>query len=524
MKTHIWLFLGFLIASGCSQRSKILYQIDDFTVYSDKVIQGKNIASVISLTEIESNYKSLENQNYSRLIIFKCSINEKDNERAVGADHWLIIGDGHESPIIKFGQEDAPFPGDPGTKLPPNYKYTFRIDMSPVFNQFNEKGFYEAFDGTRVAKEDFQAVFLAGGSKPLTWDFSNLSENNLALSDPDENGIYELTVVLNPLDVNTQEIKTWKLATDVSAKPSYHSDQKIVDALYNLSLEEASKNIEHDSTLRTGAKWGGVWTRDVSYSIYLAFAYHEPEVAKISLLHKVNRKRIVQDTGSGGAWPVSSDRVIWANAAWELYKITGDLDWLKQAYEIIKNTLDDDFKTLYSTSTDMFKGESSFLDWREQTYPKWMSNVDIAESENLGTNVAHYRAYMVLVEMAKILGEPYEVYKMRAQKIKNGINNHLWMSNKGYYGQYLYGRSSNLLSPRFEALGEALAIIFEVADSSQAASIISKSPVTPFGVTCIYPQIPGIPPYHNNAIWPFVQSYWNLATAKVGNEKMLNHG
>jgi hypothetical protein len=48
--------------------------------------------------------------------------------------------------------------------------------------------------------------------------------------------------------------------------------------------------------------------------------------------------------------------------------------------------------------------------------------------------------------------------------------------------------------------------------------------LTPYGVTCIYPQIPGIPPYHNNAIWPFVQSYWNLAAAKAGNEAALSHG
>ncbi|MEZ4685480.1 MAG: hypothetical protein R3B47_05285 [Bacteroidia bacterium] len=48
----------------------------------------------------------------------------------------------------------------------------------------------------------------------------------------------------------------------------------------------------------------GVWTRDVSYSIPLAFAYHEPEVGKISLRKRYGR--IIQDTGSGGAWPVSS--------------------------------------------------------------------------------------------------------------------------------------------------------------------------------------------------------------------------
>ncbi|MCB0597702.1 MAG: hypothetical protein KDD28_26730, partial [Phaeodactylibacter sp.] len=358
----------------------------------------------------------------------------------------------------------------------------------------------------------------------LTWDFVNLEEEGLQLKDPDGDNIYEITLTLNPYNPEDYQDKDWKLTADLSNRPQYKSDQPIVDALFNLSLEEAILNIEPDSTLRTGAKWAGVWTRDISYSIFLAFAYHEPEVAKISLMKKVKRGRIIQDTGSGGAWPVSSDRTTWALAAWEIYKTTGDRDWLQEAYTIIKNTLEDDYKVLKSPQTGMYRGESSFLDWREQTYPKWMSNMDIYVSENLGTNVVHYRAHLILAEMAKILGEPDEVYRQRAEEIKKGINDYLWMARKGYYGQYLYGRQYLDLSPRFEALGEALAILFGVADGEKAQSIIAQSPATAFGVTCIYPQIPGIPPYHNDGIWPFVQSYWNLAAAKAGNEKALNHG
>ena len=283
------------------------------------------------------------------------------------------------------------------------------------------------------------------------------------------------------------------------------------------------KNIEPDSTLRTGAEWGGVWTRDISYSIYLAFAYHEPEIAKISLMKKVNRDRIIQDTGSGGAWPISSDRTVWSIAAWEVYKVTGDEEWLRNSYEIIKNTLEDDYKTI-RTENGLYKGESSFLDWREQTYPKWMSNMDIAESMNLGTNVVHYQAHMVLGKMAEALGESGDKYFERAESIKNAINKQLWQEEKGYYAQYLYGRKAMNVSPRFEALGESLAVIFDVADEERSKRIISESPLTPFGATSIYPQIPGIPPYHNNGIWPFVQSYWNLAAAEAGNQEVLSHG
>jgi len=524
MKYSLPLFLLVILAACQPEKKGPIYQSDAFALYPDKVVQGDNQAVALSPTHLTSNYKSPASANYSRLVIFKFSINEKDNELPPGKDHWVAIGEERESPVFRFGELPESMPEAPGTFLPVNYEYTFRVDMSPVIKQFEEKGYYEAYDGSRVAKTDFKGFYIAGGAEPLTWDFVNLDSRGLKLEDPDKDNIYEISLQLNPYKPEDYQDKEWKLTADISSRPQYQSDQPIVDALFNLSLEEAILNIEADSTLRTGAKWAGVWTRDISYSIFLAFAYHEPEVARISLMKKVKRDRIIQDTGSGGAWPVSSDRTTWALAAWEIYKTTGDLDWLQTAYAIIKNTLEDDYMVLRSPQTGMYRGESSFLDWREQTYPKWMSNMDIYVSENLGTNVVHCQAHLILAEMAKILGEPHEVYAARAEEIKKGINDYLWMADKGYYGQYLYGRQYLNLSPRFEALGEALAILFGVADAEKARSIIEKSPATDFGTTCIYPQIPGIPPYHNDGIWPFVQSYWNLAAAKAGNEKVLNHG
>jgi hypothetical protein len=502
---------------------KQLYSSSKYQLYDNKVVQGKNTAIVKSATDIQSDYQSTASDIFSRHVTFKFSINEKDMEMKPGQNHELTIDNEHQSPVITFGVAEKS--GASAQKfLPPNYTYTFRVDMSEVFKQFENNGYYTAYDGSRIAKSDFKGFYIAGSSEPLSWDFVNLDEKGLKLTDADGDHIYEITVTLNPVDLNAQKTKEWKLARDISLKPTYTSDQPIVDALFKMSTEEALVNIEPDSTFRTGAKWGGVWTRDISYSILLAFAYHQPDVAKISLMKKVKRDRIIQDTGSGGAWPVSSDRTTWALAAWEVYKTTGDKKWLESSFNIIKNTLDDDYKTLYDVETGMYHGESSFLDWREQTYPKWMSNMDIYSSENLGTNAVHYQANRILSMMGKILGRDTAIYDRRAEKIKEGVNKYLWIDDKGYYAQYLYGRSSLQQSPRFEALGEALSIIFEVADGNHAKEIMEKAPVTDFGATCIYPQIPGIPPYHNNAIWPFVQSFWNLAAAKAGNETMLNYG
>jgi hypothetical protein len=46
----------------------------------------------------------------------------------------------------------------------------------------------------------------------------------------------------------------------------------------------------------------------------------------------------------------------------------------------------------------------------------------------------------------------------------------------------------------------------------------------PYGVPTVYPETPGIPPYHNRSVWPFVQAFWNLAAAKRGNGTALLYG
>lgn len=518
---------GLLMASlfSCQQKNAdVLYQSDAYTLYRNKVVQGNYTAEVISPTHIRSTYRSPANAGFSRLIKYKFSLNEQDNELPPGQDHWVIIGDENKAPVVLFGAAPAPLPAEPTNPLPPNYRYTFQVDMRPVFEQFAATGFYECWDGSRISKADFKGVYIAGAAEPLSWEFVNLASKNMQLQDADGDSIYSITLNLNPYDAAADTDREWKLSLDLSQRPVYTSDQPIVDALFKLSMEEAIKNIEADSTFRTGAKWGGVWTRDISYSIFLAFAYHQPDIAKISLLKKVKRKRIIQDTGSGGAWPVSSDRTTWALAAWELYKVTGDRNWLQQAYEIIRNTLEDDAQVLPDAATGLYRGESSFLDWREQTYPRWMDNADIYQSLNLGTNVVHYQAHRILGWMAAALQQPGERYEQIADNLKTSINRQLWLADKGQYAQYQYGRQYPLVSPRFEALGSALSILFDVADEQQATSLLQQAPLTPFGITCIYPQIPGIPPYHNNSIWPFVQAYWNLAAAKGGNEAVLSHG
>ncbi|MDP4240937.1 MAG: GH116 family glycosyl hydrolase [Bacteroidota bacterium] len=514
-----------------AQADNSIYSSPAFSVFDNRVVQGNYLATALSSTEITSNYVSQTTAFKSPLITFKFSINGLDNEMLPGVNHEFVCLSGNgicETPVITFGtqyRDKQPIPAN--TYLKPNTMLKIRLDMRPVLAQFEKSGYYTNFKGTKIYKSDFKSVYVVGNTIPLAGTFDNLASHpDLQLTDPDGDGIYEVVLKLNPQKEEAGNLKTWKLTKDIAAYPQYQSPHLLETAIYNMSVEEMTKAIEKDSTLRTGIEWPGVWTRDVSYSIILSMAYMQPKVSENSLMRKVNANgRIIQDTGTGGAWPASTDRMIWAVAAWEIYQVTGDRNWLKKVYPIIKNSIGDDLLVDHDPKTGLVKGESSFLDWREQTYPRWMQPVDIYSSKNLGTNALHYQALTVAAKMAELMNDKPVVDKFNseARKIKDGINHYLWIPEKNYYGQYRYGRNYQMLSPRSEALGEALCVVFNVADKVRQKQVVQNVPVVDYGIPCIYPQIGDIPPYHNNAVWPFVQTYWLWAGAKTGNEGSVLH-
>ncbi|WP_232058420.1 alpha-L-rhamnosidase-related protein [Nibribacter ruber] len=499
-----------------------LYTSPAFSIFSDKVIQGKNEAHALSPTHLRSTYQSPANQTFNRLIEFKFSLNGKDNELPVGVNHRLVLQPVNgkvETPVLVFGQQDATTPTAKANDfLEPNTQVTLKLDMRPVLEAFQKQGFYTAYNGDKLYAQDFKGVFVAGGSEPLSWDFENLpSRQHLQLQDPDKDGIYTVTLTFNAYNPENFTASEWQLKQDISKLPQFNSSHVLLDALYNLSLEESLLNIRTDQTFMAGAKWDGVWTRDISYSIVLALAAIHPEISKNSLLRKVKDGRIIQDTGTGGSWPISSDRMTWALAAWEVYLVTGDQNWLQQAYAIIQKSSEEDFLTVQDSKTGLMRGESSFLDWRKQTYPLWMQPVDIYESLNLGTNAVHYQMYRILEQMAQRLGQPSQQYSQRASQIKQAINDRLWSEEQKYYGQYLYGRQNLSLSPKAEGLGEALTLLYGIAEGDRRDQVLNNTPQTNFGIPSIFPYIPEIPPYHNNSMWPFVQAYWTWAAAEAGH-------
>ena len=319
---------------------------------------------------------------------------------------------------------------------------------------------------------------------------------------------------------------SWVRKNDLSAYPLLSDPNKLLTAVYNRGLDEMVNAVEPDTTLRTGKEGGGVWTRDVSYSIILSMAALQPEASMISLMKKVNPEgQIIQDTGSGGAWPISTDRMIWVLAAYEIYKVTGDKEWLRKVYPIAERSIAKDDANVVGEN-GLIKGETSFIDWREQSYPRWMQTVDISQSEAMNTNVLYAAALDAMGEMAADLGKKKEAnaYFARAKALAKTIEDTFAIDGEGFWGMYTYGRDNKILNPRAETLGSALAILYDVASPQRQKAMSEGHPTTPYGPPVFYPQIPDMPNYHNNALWPFVASYWTLAQAKAKNEEGVMEG
>ena len=507
-----------------------LYRADAFTVTDTSVQQGRFEAVALSRDTIVSTYPRA-----GREMHFRFSINGQDNEFPSGTEHTLYVRprDGRiVSPVYVFGREQPPFvptPEDFPTSEEGVAQVSIRLDMREVLRGFARDGAYDPPQGPPIRREDFQAVYAIGDVEPLGWDARALRPGSPAqLADPDGDGIFTLTIPVEarytrPLDAWGRAI--WARGTDVSAFPQLRSPQRLVDALYRMSLEELTMLVRDDGALAAGAKWPGVWTRDVAYASVLALALAAPDAVRRSLLAKVDSLgRIIQDTGTGGSWPISTDRMTWALAAWELYAVTGDRDWLRRAYGVISRSAEADLHAAFDAETGLVLGETSFMDWREQSYPRWMEPRDIARSAALGTNVVHHATYRILADMADALGEPAERWRTIADGLREAINAHLWQPDRGWYATFRYGRNFPSLAPRSDALGHALAVIYGAADGERGRRIASSAPVVTFGAPVFWPYIPDIPSYHNAAIWPFVNAYWLWAAAETGNTAAVDHG
>ncbi|WP_395641261.1 MGH1-like glycoside hydrolase domain-containing protein [Rudaea sp.] len=321
----------------------------------------------------------------------------------------------------------------------------------------------------------------------------------------------------------------------------------LVDALFALAQDEANQAKTRQLTdgaynhgkpipcdcFVTGVKWPFVWTRDSAYSIDLALGWLDPARARRTLEFKLSDVReasapqglyVVQDTGSGGSWPVSTDRVVWFLGARGLLD---DKAFADKTYKALKDTLAQDKQYAFDAQLGLYRGETSFLDWREQTYPVWTEKDVrfIAESFALSTNVLHYEALRLAVKMAKSRNDSAVAtqYQGEADALRAAIDKHFWREDRGLYMSYIGAADGPHTIEAYDLLGTALAILADIPAPERARKALANYPTWPAGSPVVWPEHRDAAIYHNRAIWPFVSAYALRAARKLDDPDRIAH-
>jgi hypothetical protein len=324
--------------------------------------------------------------------------------------------------------------------------------------------------------------------------------------------------------------RSWELQQDISAYPKFTAEANpMLAALYQMAMEEMILDTRSDSTFCAGKLWPDTWTRDAVYSIYFAFSWINPKIS-LNTLRKQTLKdppEALQDTGTGGSWPMSTDRIVWAIAAWEYYLSTGDKNWLKEAYTSLRYTAEKDIHVAFDDSIGLFKGEACSMDWRTHTYPNWFSNENIGESFSTGTNALHYFSYSFLEKAGHILNDDkanLEKWAYYKNTIKTSLNKYCWNKEKGLYTAYLYPAFMQYTpSDRVDIMSNGLCALLGLTSPEQSDQILERYPMYPYGGSVLYPSIPDDFAYHNKGIWAVWQTPLMFMAGKRQHMAVANH-
>ncbi|HVI57490.1 MAG TPA: Six-hairpin glycosidase-like protein [Luteimonas sp.] len=321
----------------------------------------------------------------------------------------------------------------------------------------------------------------------------------------------------------------------------------LFDGLFALAQQEMAQDrvdairdgaFDHGKPLpcdcfQTGEKWPYVWTRDLSYAADLALARLDPERVRRSLRFKLSDVRnptlpqglyVAQDTGSGGSWPISTDRVVWFLAARHLLD---DEAFGEETWRALRDTLAQDREYAFDADIGLYRGETSFLDWREQTYPAWTKEDVrfIGESFALSTNVLHYDALRLAATMAarRDDGAAAAEYRAQADALAARIDARFWNERRGMYMSYIGSADNPAPYEAYDLLGISLAVLSGAVPEARAKRALERYPAVEAGSPVVWPQHRDVPVYHNRAIWPFVSAYALEAARKVGAPARIAH-
>ncbi len=328
--------------------------------------------------------------------------------------------------------------------------------------------------------------------------------------------------------------------------PVLETDNRDLDMAFRIAVGDIASNIQPyeggmlngtEPAVMAGVNYDRPWTRDAAINAWNACGYITPSIARNTLLSVLTTSE--GEPGIGGQY---WDAIIWTTGAWNYYLYTGDIAFLKLAYECTLNTIQYLEKREFDEQSNLFRGAacygdgvaaypdyyakvgggSGILAWPENNPDKKVSEGYGLPMKALSTNCLYYNCYNILNRMENILDLNAGIdWTRKAEDLRTAINHYFWDEDRG---RYLYLADSPVNSEHQEGLGHSFAVIFGVADGEQCEQLFKHQHITNAGIPCVWPTYDRYAKdsdsygRHSGTVWPHVQGFW--ATAASTHNKM----
>jgi len=336
--------------------------------------------------------------------------------------------------------------------------------------------------------------------------------------------------------------------------PNIKTGNRTLDLAYRIAMGDLFTNIQDYQSKLTGevvpviiagVDYNNPWIRDAAINAWNGGSFVIPEIAENTLFSVIKKQEDGKLIMTGQYW----DGMLWTTGAWNHYLVTGDKEFLGQAYRVTRDALAFYEESEFDPAYNLFRG----LGWSDGVaeYPAKYANTggmsgaflwpeynkDKVATKGYGipmmstyANAIYYNAYRVAVKMADELGkEDTENWSGKAGNLKEAINKYLWNDNTGQYSLYI---DEDGVCEIQEALADSYAIMFGIADEKQTESIFKNVHVSAAGVTCGWPELPRFKELnkegmtfgrHNVTVWPQIQGMWASVAAKNKKSAIFSH-
>ncbi len=368
-----------------------------------------------------------------------------------------------------------------------------------------------------------------------------------------------------------------------------------IDRAFRIALGDLIGNVTHYRSgllerpapcLVAGLSYPDPWTRDTAFNTWNGAGLLLPEVMKNTLLSCLTRGDASAGMGTGchdqagstvppGVVSIAGqywDRIIWTIGAWAYYCQNGDREFLALALEAVRNSLCYLEANEWDGQAGLFRGGACihdgagaysdiYVDQDGCAIYQWpAANPERRHPHGAGvpifalsTNCLYAESYRLAGVMAAELGlDPNPHWTAMRERVTAAIRASLWHSEERHFRFYLDPWEGCL--GRQECLGNAFALLFDIATPEQAPLVIANQPRRPFGPPSVWPEWqrytncgldryhvpPGRPDIaaevqvlrgdaryqdgfsgHCGAVWPLIQGIWGAAMAGRGRADLF---